>query len=378
MSLNKKFQASIGDSWKSATPGICVQAYHQGKKVLDVGFGETYKYYDFASLTKILFTVSAFMFEYDKRSYRLTDPISKFVSWYPEESPWRIKDLLSHSAGLTWWYPFYQKLHRQKKSKIDSNQSRKVSREISPEDFWREFEGILRRKILLDYRKSPSIYNLKNPPSAVYSDLDFFLLGCVLESVTGSTLYEIWSQIRTQMGLKNTDFHRGNLALHNLKQYAPTENDRKWRHKILRGEVHDQNAWALGGVAPQAGLFGTISDLSLWGLHLRKAINGESSAKFASAQTVKKFTTRAISRKQGDWALGFMMPSRQSSSAGSIFSPRSVGHTGFTGTSLWFDPVRDLLVTILSNRIHPTVDNIEIRSLRPKIHDWIAEELSSV
>jgi CubicO group peptidase (beta-lactamase class C family) len=143
----------------------------------------------------------------------------------------------------------------------------------------------------------------------------------------------------------------------------------------MRGQVHDENTWSLKGVAPHAGLFGTLDDLSKWGLLLRSAMRGKNSKHFASSPTVKLFTHRAISRTRGDWALGFMLPGKDTPSAGPHFSAQSVGHTGFTGTSIWYDPKRDLLVTIVSNRVHPTRENKEYITLRPRLHSLIVEEL---
>lgn len=95
----------------------------------------------------------------------------------------------------------------------------------------------------------------------------------------------------------------------------------------------------------------------------------------ASAKTADKFLRRAVPEKLGDWALGYMMPSKKNSSSGQYFSKESVGHTGFTGTSLWFDPKKDVAIVILSNRVHPKRSNQRFRKLRPQIHDVIIEEL---
>jgi CubicO group peptidase (beta-lactamase class C family) len=155
-------------------------------------------------------------------------------------------------------------------------------------------------------------------------------------------------------------------------RYAPTEFDRI-RGGIMQGEVHDENAWSLRGVAPHAGLFGTIDDLSEFGLAVRKALAGKRS--FVSEKTAHRFSRRSVPRSRGDWALGWMMPSRPQSSCGQYFSSRSIGHTGFTGTSLWYDPKRDLLVTILSNRVYPTRENREFVSLRPMLHNFVVESI---
>lgn len=356
--LETSFSRKMGSEWRLATQGLVIQAHHRGRKVLDLEFGKTYPVYDWASLTKIVFTTSALMREVDGGVAGINDRISRWVPWFPEGSEWRLRDLLCHSAGMTWWYPFYKKVVE------------RVPRSASPEQAWLIFEDLLRRRVLADMKRQPL---KRRAVKAVYSDIDFFLLGVALQAIAGAPLYEIWHEHADKMGLRDTDFHRGNRPSAKRSLFAPTE-DCAWRGKVLRGEVHDQNAWSLRGVAPHAGLFGPMDDLSRFGLLLRGAMLGKTSSRFASPETVQVFTRRAIPRARGDWTLGFMMPS-ESSSCGPLFSRRSVGHTGFTGTSLWFDPERDLLVTVLSNRVHPSVENIEIRKLRPKIHTWIAEEL---
>lgn len=363
--IEHAFLAKLGDSWETATPGFCVQAFSKGKKIVDIEVGETYPFYDFASLTKLLFTTTAFMIAHDEKAFRLNDPVSRWVPWLPKQHPARIKDLLSHSAGMTWWYPFYQDLDLKTKNLE------------SPEEAWQLFQAILEKQVLADIReRGTEIRGVK----AVYSDVDYFLLGAALESLSQSTLFEVWTGIRERIGFEDTDFHRGNHPPAARKYFAPTETDSVWRKRILQGEVHDENTWALKGVAPHSGLFGSINDLSRWGLLLRKSLLAGSagvrrSAVFPSPETVRKFTKRAVPKARGDWALGFMLPTAGSASCGPLFSPSSVGHTGFTGTSIWLDPKHDLLVSVVSNRVHPTRENREFVSLRPKIHTWIAEEL---
>lgn len=358
--LEVRFLNNLGDSWQDATPGFSVQAYHKRKKIVDIEVGETYSYYDWASLTKIIFTTTALMFLHDEKKFRVNDSVCKWIEWFPEENPARLRELLTHTAGMTWWYPFYKSL------------SETPDKKASPEEMWLKMRGLVRKQVLADLKKT------KKHPSdprkitgkAVYSDIDFFLLGMALENIFGGTLYEAWEMVGDRLNLMDTDFHRGNRPKHNRKLYAPTEKC-TWRGKTLQGEAHDDNTWALKGVASHAGLFGPIEDLSRWGLLLRDAMRGENSKRFPSAKTVQAFTKRAIPREKGDWTLGFMMPTRGSASCGPEFSLQSVGHTGFTGTSLWYDPKKDLLVTLLSNRVHPTRENRNFVSLRPQIHTEI-------
>jgi CubicO group peptidase (beta-lactamase class C family) len=357
--VEKHFLAKLGDAWKDATPGLCVQAYARGRKILDLEIGKTYPVYDWASLTKIAFTVSRLMVLHEEGRFRVNDPVAKWVSWYPREHRARLRDLLSHSAGLTWWYPFYKDVVKKTKPRQ------------SPEEAWKIFEQILKKRVLKDLKGK----RFSSKTKSVYSDLDFFLLGLSLEAISGETMYDNWHEHRELLGLAKTDFHRDNKPprMHPRAKCAPTEVDEVWRHKTLQGEVHDQNTWSIKGVAPHAGLFGPIDDLSSFGLSLRKAMFGEAGA-FVGETTARLFTRRAIARRQGDWSLGFTLPTKGATSCGPLFSLDSVGHLGFTGTSLWFDPKRDLLVTILSNRVYPTVENKKFVSLRAPMHTWIAEE----
>jgi CubicO group peptidase (beta-lactamase class C family) len=384
--LEHRFLEKLGDEWEKATPGLCIQAFHRGEKIVDIEVGETARFYDWASLTKIVFTTTALMLLHDEKCFRVNDRANRFVEWLPEDSSIRLKDLLSHSAGLTWWHPFYKDI------------AAHTDARTTPEEAWLVFRGFLKKIVLADLRKQNSttgagrgghakasarkkhgvtgwVSSKPTQPKSVYSDLDYFLLGEVVQAVTGNTLYEAWETVRDRLGFDDVDFHRGNRSTFPKKLYAPTEKDMAFRKKLIRGEAHDENTWALRGVAPHAGLFGPIEGLSRWGLLLRKSMRGEKTRAFASPETVKLFTKRSIPATRGDWALGFMMPTKGSASCGPKFSLQSVGHTGFTGTSLWYDPKRDLLVTILSNRVHPTRENREFLALRPKLHTWIAEEI---
>lgn len=363
--LEARFLEKLGSQWQTATPGLKVQAYSRGKKIVDVELGKTYPYYDWASLTKLVFTTTALMFEHDEKAFKLTDNVARFVSWVPKSDGIRMKDLLSHSAGLAWWYPFFKEVSRKTEAKYGPR--------ATPEEAWGLFEGILRRRVLKDLKERSGV-NSADSRKAVYSDLDFFLLGLALENMNETALYVVWSALSERIGFRDVDFQRGNKPAFARKCYAPTEKD-PWRGRLIQGEAHDENTWSLKGVAPHAGLFGPIDELSRWGLLLRKAMRGVKTRHFPSPETVRLFTRRSLPRSRGDWGLGFMMPTKGSASCGDLFSLNSVGHTGFTGTSLWYDPERDLLVTLLSNRVCPTRENREFLTLRPKIHTWIAEEL---
>jgi CubicO group peptidase (beta-lactamase class C family) len=147
---------------------------------------------------------------------------------------------------------------------------------------------------------------------------------------------------------------------------APTEYD-PWRGRLLVGEVHDENAAALDGVAGHSGLFGTAAAVGACARHVLQILAGRSGA--FSRSTVEAFITRR-SDVPGSRALGWdtMLPT---SSCGTLMSPRAFGHTGFTGTSLWVDPDRGMYVVLLTNRVHPSRDNDAIRKVRPAVHDAV-------
>jgi CubicO group peptidase (beta-lactamase class C family) len=149
---------------------------------------------------------------------------------------------------------------------------------------------------------------------------------------------------------------------------APTEND-SWRGRMIQGEVHDENAFAMGGVAPHAGLFSTAGDLALFA---RMLLN--SGGRIVSKETLELFTRRA-GIPDSDRALGWDTKSAEGSSAGTLFSPTSFGHTGFTGTSIWIDPERQIFVILLTNRVHPTRENNLIREVRPAVADAVVRAL---
>jgi serine-type D-Ala-D-Ala carboxypeptidase len=153
---------------------------------------------------------------------------------------------------------------------------------------------------------------------------------------------------------------------------APTRHD-DWRSRLLVGEVDDDNAWALGGAAGHAGLFGTAQSVGECARHLLQILEGRQGA--FQAQTLRTFISRRTDVPGSSRALGWdtMLPT---SSCGTRLSPRAFGHVGFTGTSLWIDPDAALYVVLLTNRVHPRPDNESIKQIRPALHDAVMEELS--
>ncbi len=343
--LENTLAPRVAGAIENVTPGVVLRAWLGGEMVCDLRTGDTRRYYDLASLTKIVFTQQAMMQAFDRG---LWQPESTVGDTLPDfrHPEIRLTELMTHTSGMEWWRPFHEAVDLQAD--------------------WRD----RRRWLYAQLNAAP----FQRSGKAVYSDLGYMLLGFVLEAWHGKDLLQVWQDLQaaTYPG-SSLAFHPGNLPLHPVAQYAATEAC-PWRHKRLQGEVHDDNTWSFGGVSTHAGLFGDIDDLGGYGLQLRAQLRGLEGARVRQ-QTAQWFAQRAIGPEVGDWALGFMLPSPQGASCGKYFSPRSIGHTGFTGTSLWYDPEADLLVAILSNRVYGGRENKAFLALRPQIHDWLVEAL---
>lgn len=215
--------------------------------------------------------------------------------------------------------------------------------------------------------------DLKYEPDAksVYTDLGVMMLGDILERVSGTDLNSfVKGRILEPLKMRDT----GYKPPESLKsRIAPTEFDSEWRKRLAWGEVHDENAAGLGGVAPHAGLFGTAPDLARFAAML---LNG---GVFENRRYVAPLTLARFTRKgqvpDSSRALGWDTPS-ENSSAGTLMSKQAFGHTGFTGTSMWMDPQTRVFVIILTNRVHPTRENNKIREARPQITDAVMRGLN--
>jgi CubicO group peptidase (beta-lactamase class C family) len=307
--------------------------------------------YDLASLTKVVVTTTLSMILFDEGRLDLD---ARVRDWFPafsgpDKDRVTVRHLLTHSGGLLWWAPLYKELSGKK--------------------------AYLDRIASMDLAYEPGT-------KAVYSDLGIILLGDVLERVGGAP-FERMARERVFEPLRMAEArYRPDAAL--LPRIAPTEND-PWRGRVVRGEVHDENALALGGVAPHAGLFATASDLCRIAQTLLDGGSFEG-RRIVSRATVELFTSRAgvpgASRALGWDTPGDGEGGRSSkpgepgySSAGSLLSARSFGHTGFTGTSMWMDPERDLYVILLTNRVHPTRENNKVGAVRAQVADAVVRAL---
>lgn len=318
--------------------------------------------FDLASLTKPLATAVAIMLLIGEKKLRLDDQITRVIPMYGVfgKSLTTVRHLLNHSSGLPAWKAFFEDVVRNEKSgRINFVASRAAKNFV--------FEQIHREKVL-------------NPPGAqyLYSDLGFMILGEAVEILTGNTFDRFCQErIFKPLDLRSTGFiDLSQLRTRRLQpvedMIAPTENC-PWRKKILCGEVHDDNAYAMGGVAGHAGLFSSVRDLHNLLVRMNRCLNGKDS--FVPQSLMQEFLTRSDSRGHSSFALGWDTPTPGSSASGSLFSSRSVGHLGFTGCSIWWDLEKHCHIILLTNRVHPSRKNEKIKDFRPHIHDQIMKVL---
>ena len=299
--------------------------------------------YDLASLTKVVALTTACMILVDEGRLALDTPIARYVPEFrgPMKDRVTVRHLLTHSAGLAADLPLYT-------------------------------ETASRRPALA----AVDTTTLLAPPgtSYRYSDLSAIVLMQVVERVTGES-FDRWVETRVfgPLGMPATRF----LPPASWRdRIAPTEHDTVFRHRWLRGEVHDESAARLGGVSGNAGLFSNALDLSRFAAML---LNGGAwdTLQLIRAETVAEFTERQNMPPGSSRALGWDTPADSGySSAGTKLSRRSFGHTGFTGTSIWMDPDRDLFIILLTNRVNPTRANTAILRVRARVADLVAEAVT--
>lgn len=302
--------------------------------------------FDLASLTKVMVTTALAMRLYDRGAISLDERLGKILPGFvmgvtPELARYRVtlRSLLAHSSGLPGYVRLFEQHH-------------------TP-------QAMLRALLHLPLEAVPG-------RRAEYSDPGFMLLGKALEVVAGAPLDKLFAQeIAAPLGLETACF----CPPPEMRPYIPpTEEDTSFRHRVIQGEVQDENCFALGGVAGHAGLFANCMDVLRFAncvLHYGKAASGDF---LFQPDTVRLFAKRQSEPAGTTRALGWDTPSTPSSS-GRFFTPVSVGHLGYAGTSLWIDPARRLAVVLLTNRTWPDRSNQGIRVVRPRFHDAIEEEI---
>lgn len=307
--------------------------------------------FDLASLTKPLATTLAVMKLVERRTLDLSQSIGAVISGFKgtEKETITVAQLLAHTSGLPDYRPYYLTLKTLPAS---------------------ERKEALRHLLLAE--------PLVNPigRETVYSDLGFMILAWIIEQTAGISLDQFVSnEIYYPSGLKGLIFPglevSGSQKKPSKIEFAATERC-PWRNVLLDGVVHDDNAFAAGGVDGQAGLFGAAGDVNLLLTKLLLAYHGDLPDFMIHKDTLRTFFTP---QKGTGRALGFDMPSTEGSSSGRYFSRESVGHLGFTGTSFWMDLRHRIIVVLLTNRVHPARDNEKIRAFRPAVHDAVMKNI---
>ncbi|MEM9176685.1 MAG: serine hydrolase domain-containing protein [Myxococcota bacterium] len=320
--------------------------------------------FDLASLTKPIATTSAIMMLVEEGGIALDDPVAKVLPTFAErgKEAVTIRHLLTHSAGLKPVREFHELLIQKE---------RKTGERLigTPEGKAWIVDRVLR---------SAPVH--EPGAAAVYGDLNFITLSALVEEVSKQPFDEFCeSRIFTRLGLVETRFFPipvdGSQAAPDTvrRRVAATENC-AWRERIVWGEAHDPNCSAMGGVAGHAGLFSTADDVMRFGQLFLDAYHGRNES--LPPDRVREFCEKQFLPESSDWAIGWDTPTRGVSTSGELFSDKSVGHTGFTGTSLWIDLERELIVVMLTNRIHQVVKRSKF-ALRPKVHDAIVDAFTA-
>jgi CubicO group peptidase (beta-lactamase class C family) len=292
-----------------------------------------------ASLTKVIVTASSIMKLVEMGRINIYDYIKEYFPELPEaKEEITVFHLLTHSSG-------YQAI-------------------VKLWDQGLEYQEKI--KYILDLPLENEVGELVN-----YSDPNFILLGELVQRVSGKSLQEFSQQhFFSPLEMKNTAYKPLNILKVDQSRIAASEYC-SWRKKIIVGEVHDENAYSLGEISGHAGLFSNADDLAKFVMMLLNEGTYQDQQIFSplTIQRMRQNWTAALNQNR---ALGWDLRNNFRSSGGLLLSNQAYGHTGFTGTSIWIDPALELGVIFLTNRVHPTRDNVDIISLRPRLHNLIA------
>jgi CubicO group peptidase (beta-lactamase class C family) len=293
--------------------------------------------FDLASLTKVIATTPIVMRMVDERRLLLNAPLSAYVTdWRgSDRDSVTIADVLEHAAGLPAWWDLYRR----------ATTAREFAHEIAT--------------LPLEYAPRSR---------SIYSDLGFILIGLMLEEIAGARLDTQFDAAFPHPDLRFTP--PASLR----PRIAPTTDDRAWRKHLLVGEVEDENAWALGGIAGHAGVFGSARAVGAFARLMLQTLT--TTTPLGTPRLLGRFLSPSRV-PHSSRALGWDLM-RPTSSCGRRLSPSAFGHTGFTGVSLWIDPLKDLYVVLLTNRVHPERPGDAsdgLTRLRPAVHDAVVDAL---
>jgi CubicO group peptidase (beta-lactamase class C family) len=378
----------ISATLDSAAPAIALAVYKDGQLRIHRAWGwidpdkrqvpvTTATLFDLASLTK-LFTITAFLALASAKNLPLNIPLGELLPEFVADTPRaieggqdphtrqrlaalphlegqtvspsevRLYHLLTHTSGLPPWRDVYAFAP----PPTDEDALSRTSR----------WQLALSRLVQYPFVDQIGV-------NVHYSDLGLMLLGEVVMRLNDSSLEKaVDEHVIRPLGLTDVIFNPvtdHNITLHSI---APTELDRTWRGRRVWGEVHDENAYSVGGVAGHAGLFGSALSVARFGLAWLQRDTFKISDEFWKQATIEQEKTGRERR-----GLGWMLQSSRDSSGGDRMSQRAFGHTGFTGTSLWIDPERNLVVSLMTNRVYWGRDGTAIHSLRRAVHDTVIE-----
>lgn len=287
--------------------------------------------FDLGSITKVFLTTSVIARAVERGELSLESTVGQCV---PElsQSPYSaitLTDLLCHASGLAAWKPMYH-----------------------------EIQGA---DLLGWFLSHSEVIESVPHQKSVYSDLNFWLLGIILEKQLGHLPSLLEDEILKPLKIKSVSFGPVSRAISAATEYSHELS------RLIHGEVFDENCRALGGVAGHAGLFGSAESVGIWAMEWLKASLGQS--KWLKQKTAQKFTSRSYLVPHSHWAVGWDTPSEPNSTSGHFFSPASFGALGYPGCSVWVDPRIEAFVVLLTNRVHPSRYDDRIKRFRPTIHD---------
>jgi serine-type D-Ala-D-Ala carboxypeptidase len=306
--------------------------------------------FDLASISKVFSTAALTALLVDRAWLEFGTPVKAVFPDYPYGDI-QVKHLLSHTAGFVAWEPYWERLRER----------------FAPLPVW-EVSVAKRQRAMreLIFAVKPEA---KPGERVLYSDVSALLLGFLLEEVTRMPLDRAVSTLLWQpLGVQSASYRRVDRGVDAGRDEAVAATEQcAWRGGVVQGQVHDDNCWAMGGYAGHAGVFGTARDV----LHFSARLLGG----FISREVLKASWTRVSQPAGCERTLGWDTPSGPEPSASLKFSSRTVGHLGFTGTALWIDPAASLAVTLLTNRVHPSRDNNNIRAFRPRFFEAVRLDL---
>ncbi len=369
---------------EGATPGAQIMVVKNSRVVYEKSFGyQTYDslrpinkhtLYDIASVSKVAGTLQAIMFLVERKAISLDDPIYKY---FPElegqaKGDMVIREILAHQAGLPAYYPFWRKT---------MDKQRDFSDEYYREQMIPEFDQPVVPGLYMRQGVTDSLWNwiisddirLADEPEYRYSDIGFMLLKRLADNILNQPMDDFLKQnIYDPIGIDRLAYNP--LCIFDRFNIAPTEQDHYYRNSTIWGNVHDQNAAFVGGVAGHAGIFSNSNELAkLLQMHLNKGYYG--GYEYFKQETVEEFTKpHFLGNRRG---LGWDKPSDKVDNTSKYCSDATFGHTGFTGTAVWVDPEEELIYIFLSNRTYPDAGNVKLiqMNVRTKIQDIIYESI---